>query len=117
MCGNGKADLGYGEQCDDGNTNNGDGCDSSCQRETRADERCTDPGVLNYQFNYVAAITQTCQSSNGSACTSWAPTTTTVYNAVGSYTDCYFICQAGYTWNGSSCASGGGQTCGNALKE
>ena len=31
LCGNGKVDP--GEQCDDGNNENGDGCSSSCQRE------------------------------------------------------------------------------------
>ncbi len=34
ICGDGKVETNYGESCDDGNTANGDGCDSSCQYET-----------------------------------------------------------------------------------
>lgn len=33
VCGDNQVDGGNGEQCDDGNTNNGDGCSSSCQNE------------------------------------------------------------------------------------
>ncbi|MEM3113413.1 MAG: PQQ-dependent sugar dehydrogenase, partial [Candidatus Pacearchaeota archaeon] len=32
-CGNGILEIALGEQCDDGNTNNGDGCSSTCQIE------------------------------------------------------------------------------------
>ncbi len=32
-CGNGEMEAAKGEQCDDGNTVNGDGCDNSCQYE------------------------------------------------------------------------------------
>ncbi len=32
-CGNSFIETGAGEQCDDGNTNNGDGCSSTCQNE------------------------------------------------------------------------------------
>lgn len=40
VCGNGTVEA--GEQCDDGNTNNGDGCSSTCQHEaTLAGELCT----------------------------------------------------------------------------
>ncbi len=34
VCGNGV--IGQGEQCDDGNTNNGDGCSSTCQTEAQS---------------------------------------------------------------------------------
>ena len=33
VCGDGTLDVGY-EECDDGNTDDGDGCDSSCMTET-----------------------------------------------------------------------------------
>ena len=36
-CGDGCVDIGLRETCDDGNRMNGDGCDSSCHRETGAD--------------------------------------------------------------------------------
>lgn len=38
-CGNGAVDS--GEECDDGNTNNGDGCDSNCQWEPPANDHCS----------------------------------------------------------------------------
>ena len=36
FCGDGIVQAGLGEECDDGNTNNGDGCSSSCQTEVPA---------------------------------------------------------------------------------
>ena len=33
VCGDGKLNVTAGEQCDDGNTDNGDGCDETCQTE------------------------------------------------------------------------------------
>ncbi len=42
LCGNGVLDP--GEQCDDGNTNNGDGCSATCQIE--AGWNCPTPGQL-----------------------------------------------------------------------
>jgi cysteine-rich repeat protein len=41
-CGNGRIDKDYGENCDDGNTNNGDGCSATCQNSscTPAFESC-----------------------------------------------------------------------------
>ena len=33
MCGDGKKDLSEGEKCDDGNTEDGDGCSSACTVE------------------------------------------------------------------------------------
>ena len=49
VCGNGIVES--GEECDDGNKVNGDGCSSSCQIET-INQTCTDSdGGLNY-YNY-----------------------------------------------------------------
>ena len=36
VCGNGVVEA--GEQCDDGNRSNGDGCDAECQTETPQDQ-------------------------------------------------------------------------------
>jgi cysteine-rich repeat protein len=33
FCGDGTVDTEFGEECDDGNTDAGDGCDSACQNE------------------------------------------------------------------------------------
>ena len=35
-CGDGRIDLSEGEKCDDGNTNDGDGCSATCTIETPA---------------------------------------------------------------------------------
>jgi len=35
-CGNGILEPNQGEKCDDGNTNNGDGCNAICQNRSRA---------------------------------------------------------------------------------
>ena len=40
-CGNGVIEYHLGEQCDDGNTSNGDGCDSSCKLELpKCNDKC-----------------------------------------------------------------------------
>ena len=43
-CGDGYADLPGGEQCDDGNLINGDGCDANCQLEPFCGDGNLDPG-------------------------------------------------------------------------
>ncbi len=40
VCGNGTVEA--GEECDDSNTMNGDGCDSTCQNEPAANDDCID---------------------------------------------------------------------------
>lgn len=55
------------EQCDDGNTNNGDGCSNTCQIDTPQNPVCNSllasptTGTLSTQFNF------TCYGSNASA--------------------------------------------------
>ena len=44
-CGDGALILELGEACDDGNTNDGDGCSASCQGETGFDCSSTSPSV------------------------------------------------------------------------
>ena len=45
MCGDGSLQSSNGEQCDDGNLSNGDGCSSSCLIETGW--ACTSSSVSN----------------------------------------------------------------------
>lgn len=55
ICGDGTTDPGRGEQCDDGNTVNGDGCSGTCQAEgavcgngiLQAGEQCDDGNTVN----------------------------------------------------------------------
>ncbi len=56
------------------------------------------------QWNSVSSITQT---YNGE---SWEPSTTSVHNTEASEDECRFKCETNYTWNGSTCASGGSST-------
>ncbi|MFZ2719007.1 MAG: DUF4215 domain-containing protein [Candidatus Absconditicoccaceae bacterium] len=83
------------EQCDDGNINNGDGCSSLCERETQNILCIGLPA--NSQWNIVDNIIQT---RNG---TSWAPSQTGAYNITPSTTQCHYICNTNYTWDGSAC--------------
>jgi cysteine-rich repeat protein len=65
-CGNGVIDP--GEACDDGNTNNGDGCSSSCTIENTATPRIsitTDSASAKTDLNAPATITLTVTSEMG----------------------------------------------------
>ena len=69
---------------------------SECTGTIREDQACT--GLpANASWNTVSSIDQ---SWDGSA---WVPSTTGVYNTVASTTECRFICDTNYTWNGSVC--------------
>lgn len=46
-CGNGVLDEELGEECDDGNLVDGDGCDSDCTWTCTSDEHCDDANVCN----------------------------------------------------------------------
>lgn len=50
-------------------------------------------------YNTTSTIVQT-QASSGAA---WLPSTTSVYNTTASTTECRFVCESGYNWNGSAC--------------
>ena len=69
VCGNGTVEG--SEQCDDNNTNNADGCNSTCQRETQTGYCTAKPGHSSWYT--VSEILQTCNTSNGSACQSRVP--------------------------------------------
>lgn len=66
-CGSGV--RGPGEQCDDGNLANGDGCDATCQIETcgnglvQAGEQCDDGGIMGGD-----GCSATCQREPGYTC-------------------------------------------------
>ncbi len=63
-CGDGNVDAAEGETCDDGNTEDLDGCSSSCQLE---DELPTIPGRIEAE-NYDAANELTPAANSGGAC-------------------------------------------------
>ncbi len=65
-CGNGVVDP--GETCDDGNTNNGDGCSSTCQVENTTVPRVAlivDNATISTDLNVVSAIMVTATSEMG----------------------------------------------------
>lgn len=101
QCGDGV--IGSGEDCDDGNTNNSDGCSSSCKWETRTFTCPAKPA--NTSWNTVDAYGQICAASNGTTCTTWSPANDAVtdYSATPSSAACQYTCAAGYNWNGTSC--------------
>jgi len=101
LCGNGVLDV--GEQCDDRNNYNQDGCSSLCQWETQT-FYCSEKPV-NTEWNIVDSYLQTCAESDGVSCISWLPVSDVVteYSATSSADSCQFICSAGYDWNGAYC--------------
>ena len=62
------------------------------------DAACTDIPA-HALYNTVSTITQT-QVSSGAA---WLPSNVSVYNTTASSTECRFVCESGYNWNGSAC--------------
>lgn len=59
FCGNGVVEAGRGEQCDDGNTANGDGCSSTCQFEHETN--CRD-GLDNDNDGNIDCLDQDCST-------------------------------------------------------
>lgn len=50
LCGNGTIELLLAEQCDDGNTDSGDGCNQYCQTEaTGSNDQCIDPDAVTFK--------------------------------------------------------------------
>jgi fibro-slime domain-containing protein len=66
LCGNGAIDTSQGENCDDGNTASGDGCNSICQ--TEANWNCPTPGQkcenLAKCGNSILTSDETCDDGN-----------------------------------------------------
>jgi len=72
VCGNNVVE--YGEQCDDGNTSFGDGCDENCQLENNdlefcsgAAALCADASVAGATLGAVSDGSATCGAASGSA--------------------------------------------------
>jgi cysteine-rich repeat protein len=51
-CGNGTIELPY-EECDDGNTEDGDGCSFDCKREQETEVLCRDNNICEYQNHII----------------------------------------------------------------
>ncbi len=50
LCGNGTVDILMAEQCDDGNTQSGDGCNQYCQTEASgSNNQCIDPDAITFK--------------------------------------------------------------------
>lgn len=99
-CGNGLPDA--GEQCDDGNNNNGDGCSSGCAWETKVFTCAAKPA--DTEWNTVSSYIQTCTASSGASCTNWyPPDSATTADTFPTPEACHFVCNSGYGWNGSAC--------------
>ncbi len=62
-CGDGTVDTDKGEQCDDGNTNSGDGCSNTCHTET-VSPVCTGLTVSPTTLTNGGMITYTCTGTN-----------------------------------------------------
>ena len=78
--------------------------ETSCVSAPTREAVCQDKPA-NTLWNTVDKITQTYNGAD------WEPSTTPVYNEEASTKECRFKCaSAEYTWNGSSCASGGSST-------
>ncbi|MCF7812025.1 DUF4215 domain-containing protein [Candidatus Gracilibacteria bacterium] len=103
-CGDGHVDIGEGEECDDGNTSNGDGCASNCTWESRT-YSCNPKPSTGTLWNTVSSYPQDCTASNGSSCTTWNPPSdgVTDYNTTASSTSCRYTCASNYVYTGSVC--------------
>lgn len=79
-------------KCDTGYAWNNGVCETASTR-TAACQSKPD----NTVWNTVSEITQTYTGSG------WEPSTTPVYNATPSESECRYKCASGYNWNGNSC--------------
>ena len=96
VCGDGVVDT--GEQCDDGNTSNGDGCSATCQNETHT-PTCGD-GVVD-------VATETCDDGNttsGDGCSATCQTET-VNKCGNGHLDSGEACDDSNTMAGDGCSA------------
>jgi uncharacterized repeat protein (TIGR01451 family) len=105
FCSNGI--LENGEQCDDGNLINGDGCSSSCQFESKEISCASNPANSNWMTASSYFQTCTALSTNDekeSYCSNWQPEGyATTYYQIDSTDPCQFACSENYTWENDSC--------------
>ena len=112
-CGDGRRDRDEGEVCDDGNTDDGDGCSADC----RSDESCGN-GFLD------TAVGEQCDDGNtddGDGCRGDCGSDYTCGNGVtdtiatGASVD--EVCDDGNTLNGDGCSAAcdSDESCGNAI--
>ncbi|MBN2307225.1 hypothetical protein JXD20_04530 [Candidatus Peregrinibacteria bacterium] len=79
FCGNGTIESLFGEICDDGNLNSGDGCNQWCySEEYGTNDMCIDPDAVT--FNQPGAATGTMETSTGSTGADTADTTQSTFN-------------------------------------
>ncbi len=127
-CGDGDLDSLNGEQCDDGNTNNGDGCSSSCQTEplpasvcgngvVEAGEQCDDGNVFTEACDYGKNSCSVC----GSGCKVVSGATAYCGDGILQKIDGE-ACDDGNNYNGDGCGydciiENNGSICGNGSLE
>jgi len=110
-CGNGVLDTNNGEQCDDGNTNSGDGCNKLCQLE--ANYLCKDPGQpctnLAVCGNGYLTSNETCDDGNtvsGDGCSADCMTVEEGYQCRVPGKRCTPLCGDGKLFGGEKCDDG-----------
>jgi len=110
-CGNGVLDANNGEQCDDGNTNSGDGCNKLCQLE--ANYLCKTPGQpctnLAVCGNGVLTSNETCDDGNtvsGDGCSADCMTVEDGYQCRVPGKHCTPLCGDGKLFGSETCDDG-----------
>lgn len=96
-CGDGELDLDEGEQCDDGNPDDGDGCDASCQVEVGAS--CGDG-------NLEPAAAEECDDGNtsdGDGCSANCQLELVGQSCGDLIVDALEVCDDGNVANGDAC--------------
>ena len=110
---------GTNEQCDDGNTTNGDGCSSSCQTETPSgstwyvcqaqSQSCVVQGTYSTQQACQTATGQTCYSSNTCNGACGTPSGTQYYTCNGA--SCDAVPNSNLYATAQDCSNAIGQQC------
>jgi cysteine-rich repeat protein len=134
VCGDGDLEEEHGEECEDGNVTDGDGCSASCLREggEAVVYACTGSGASCASLSDDATCVEVCSGSvcsvSGGACTADADCTYAASTCEASESGCgdgiiatYEDCDDGNTANGDGCSSSClaegssaiGATCGN----
>ena len=128
VCGDGSMALGGGEECDDGNTDSGDGCSSTCALEcgfvctedsnrlTTCTKQCGN-GVVDRLFNEecddtTACCTSDCKLAPGAQCSGGGDCCTPSCKVASSSTSCTTSAgAAGYCGANGECSMTGTTVC------